>query len=152
MSMRNEKGKGSDMAVNSSGQHADAPSSNPLKTVISIILMVAAVALITVALRLFVFVPYEIPSGSMEETIMTGDMIFSEKISYYFRSPERGDIVTFDDPEVPGRTLIKRVIAGAGDWVNIETPVIMAGSPPPPYGGGGGGSADSRELDIFDEE
>ena len=36
--------------------------------------------------------------------------------------------------------------------VNIETPVIMAGSPPPPYGGGGGGSADSRELDIFDEE
>ena len=107
------------MAVNSSGQHADAPSSNPLKTVISIILMVAAVALITVALRLFVFVPYEIPSGSMEETIMTGDMIFSEKISYYFRSPERGDIVTFDDPEVPGRTLIKRVIATSGQTVEL---------------------------------
>ena len=68
---------------------------------------------------MFVFVPYEIPSGSMEDTIMPGDMVFSEKISYYTRSPEQGDIVTFADPEVAGRTLIKRVIATEGQTIEL---------------------------------
>lgn len=102
-----------------SGEHAAGGSRGYLRTLLGIVLMIAIVALITVCLRLFVFVPYEIPSGSMEETIMTGDMVFSEKVSYYFRAPERGDIVTFDDPEVDGRTLIKRVIAVGGETVDL---------------------------------
>lgn len=82
--------------------------------------MVAVVAVITLALRTFIFVPYEIPSGSMEETIMTGDMVFSEKVSYYLHDPNQGDIVTFADPEVAGRTLIKRVIATGGQTVDLQ--------------------------------
>lgn len=81
--------------------------------------MVAIVALITIGLRLFIFVPYEIPSGSMEDTIMPGDMVFSEKVTYYMREPQKGDIVTFADPEVAGRTLIKRVIATEGQDVDL---------------------------------
>ena len=103
-----------------SGQHAEKATTNWARTILSLVLMVAVVALITVGLRMFVFVPYEIPSGSMEETIMPGDMVFSEKISYHMRSPERGDIVTFADPEVAGRTLIKRVIATEGQTVDLE--------------------------------
>ena len=102
-----------------SGKHAAKPTTSWARTILSIVVMVAVVALITVGLRMFVFVPYEIPSGSMEETIMPGDMVFSEKISYYMRSPERGDIVTFADPEVAGRTLIKRVIATEGQTVDL---------------------------------
>jgi len=67
-----------------------------------------------------VFVPYEIPSGSMEDTIIPGDMVFSEKVSYYTREPEYGDIVTFIDPEDPDRTLIKRVIATEGQTVDLQ--------------------------------
>ena len=100
------------------GQHAEQRPS-ALRTFLSIVLMILAVAGLTVVLRLFVFVPYEIPSGSMEETIMTGDMVFSEKISYYLRPPAQGDIVTFSDPEVAGRTLIKRVIATSGQVVDL---------------------------------
>lgn len=102
-----------------SGQHAEKQSGGILSTVFSLIIMIAIVAAATVALRMFVFVPYEIPSGSMEQTIMTGDMVFSEKISYYTRDPERGDIVTFEDPEVDERTLIKRVIATGGQTVDL---------------------------------
>ena len=102
-----------------SGQHAAREQSSGLRTFLSIVLMVAVVAIITVCLRLFVFVPYEIPSGSMEDTIMTGDMVFSEKVSYYFRGPQRGDIVTFDDPAGANRTLIKRVIAVGGQTVDL---------------------------------
>jgi len=102
-----------------SGQHAQKTSTGWASSIFSIVVMVAIVAVITVVLRMFVFVPYEIPSGSMEETIMPGDMVFSEKISYYLRGPERGDIVTFADPEVAGRTLIKRVIATEGQTVDL---------------------------------
>ena len=55
----------------------------------------------------------------MEETIQVGDMLFSEKISYYVGEPAYGDIVTFADPEIPSRTLIKRVIATGGQTVDL---------------------------------
>ena len=63
---------------------------------------------------------YEIPSGSMLDTIQIGDRVFSEKVSYYFRDPEQGDIITFADPENPQRTLIKRVIAVGGQTVDLK--------------------------------
>ena len=87
--------------------------------------MVAVVISCVALLRVFVFVPYEIPSGSMEDTIMPGDLVFSEKISYYIRTPERGDIVTFADPEVAGRTLIKRVIATEGQTVDLVNGAVV---------------------------
>ena len=49
-----------------------------------------------------------------------GYMLFSEKVSYDFRDPEPGDIVTFQDPEIPGRVLIKRCIAVGGQTVDIN--------------------------------
>ena len=102
-----------------SGQHAEKQGSGILRTLLSIVAMIAVVVLCVIALRTFVFVPYEIPSGSMEETIKAGDMVFSEKVTYYTREPQQGDIVTFEDPEVPGRTLIKRVIALEGQTVDL---------------------------------
>ena len=71
-------------------------------------------------LREFIFQAYEIPSGSMEKTIMIGDVVFAEKVSHYFGPPKRGDVITFYDPEVSGRILIKRVIATGGQTVNIK--------------------------------
>lgn len=87
-----------------------------LEFAVMIVIVVAAVSL----LRAYVIAPYEIPSGSMETTIMTSDRIFSEKVSYYSRDVEQGDIVTFDDPEQAGRTLIKRVIATGGQTVDLR--------------------------------
>ena len=56
----------------------------------------------------------------MEVTIKTGDMVFAEKVSYHFSDPEQGDIVVFSDPQVPSRTLIKRVIATEGQTVDLR--------------------------------
>lgn len=90
------------------------------RSFISLLVTVVFVVVLSWLLRAFVFQPYEIPSGSMEETIVPGDMVLSEKISYRFREICPGDIVTFQDPEMPGRTLIKRCIAIAGQTVNID--------------------------------
>lgn len=68
----------------------------------------------------FVVKPYEIPSESMEDTIMTGDRVLSERISYLGTTPAQGDIVTFTDVEDPTRVLIKRVVAVAGQQVELK--------------------------------
>lgn len=66
----------------------------------------------------------------METTILTGDMVFAEKISYEVGSPKAGDIVVFDDPEIPSRVLIKRVIATGGQTVDLKNGVVYVdGSP-----------------------
>jgi signal peptidase I len=101
------------------GQHADSSKSGFFRTFISFIIMVAIVLVCAWLLRTYVISPYEIPSGSMETTIMTSDKVFSEKVSYYTRSVRPGDIVTFGDPEVIGRTLIKRCIATGGQTVDL---------------------------------
>lgn len=92
---------------------------SPLRLIIEIILIVVvAVGLATLFTR-FVMQPYEIPSGSMEETIEVGDRVFSEKLSYAFGEPQTGDIITFADPLDPSRVLIKRVIATGGQTVDL---------------------------------
>ncbi len=102
------------------GEHAEPKKKNIGYTLLSILGMVVLIVALSWGLRTFVFQAYEIPSGSMEETIMTGDMVFSEKISYYVSEPKRGDIVTFADPEIPSRTLIKRIVATEGQKVSLK--------------------------------
>lgn len=90
------------------------------KTFLFLILLIAIILGLSWGLREFVFQAYEIPSGSMEKTIMTGDMVFAEKVSYKLGAPKPGDIVTFNDPLNDGRILIKRVIATEGQVVDIK--------------------------------
>ena len=60
----------------------------------------------------------------MLDTIQIGDRLIGEKISYHFSSPKQGDIVTFIDPEDSKSTLIKRVIATAGQTVEFKDGVV----------------------------
>lgn len=102
-------------------QHAaQPPKRSVLKSVLSFVITIAAIVLVSYLLRAFVFQSYEIPSSSMEDTIMTGDLVFSEKVTYYFSEPEAGQIVTFEDPEIPSRTLIKRIIATGGQTIDLQ--------------------------------
>lgn len=102
-----------------SGEHAERRGGGFLRSLLSIIGAVALVLVLSWGLRTFVVEAYEIPSGSMEDTIMTGDRLFYEKVTYYFEEPQRGDIVAFADPEIPSRILTKRVIATGGETVDL---------------------------------
>lgn len=59
----------------------------------------------------------EIPSESMENTIMTGDRLIALRTAYWFSDPERGDIVVFHYPDDETDLYIKRVIGTPGDAV-----------------------------------
>ena len=109
-----------------SGQHAEKRPNSFLRIVASTIVAIAIILGLSFVLRTFVVQPYLIPSGSMEDTIIPGDMVFSEKVTYYTRSVQPGEIVTFvsavdDDGKGTSdpTTLIKRVIAVGGQTVDI---------------------------------
>lgn len=109
---------------------AGTRGSGALSGILQFVVMVVVVVAAVWALRTYVIAPYEIPSGSMETTIMTDDRVFSEKVSYYTRSVQQGDIVTFADPEVEGRTLIKRVIATGGQTVDLRDGTVYVDGEP----------------------
>jgi signal peptidase I len=73
----------------------------------------------------------DIPSGSMEPTILIGDRILVNKLAYDLKvpyttwhllkwsDPERGDIVIFFSPK-DGKRLVKRVVGLPGDTVAMR--------------------------------
>ncbi len=68
----------------------------------------------------YVIIIATIPSGSMENTIMTGDKLIGTRFAYWFSEPKRGDIIIFKYPVDESHTYIKRVIGLPGETVRIE--------------------------------
>ena len=83
-------------------------------------------------IRTFVIQAFKIPSGSMKETLLIGDHILVNKFIYGVKvpylqttivpitNPKHGDIVVFKFPEDPTKDFIKRVIAVAGDVLEVR--------------------------------
>lgn len=85
--------------------------------------MISYAVIITTVIILFktVFMLSIIPSGSMENTIMTGDVVISTR--YDVKKEEdikRYDILIFNPPDDPSVTYIKRVIGLPGDVVEVK--------------------------------
>jgi signal peptidase I len=99
--------------------------------------------LIALVFRTFLYHPFNIPSGSMEPTLLIGDYLFVSKFSYGYsrysfpidlsfihgriwegEGPERGDIAVFRPPREPGTDYIKRVIGLPGDRIQVTDGVL----------------------------
>ena len=93
-------------------------------SILSLLGTVALAVVIAVLLRTFVVGVYQVPSGSMLDTIQIGDLLVGEKVSLRFEPPRQGDVVTFDSPRDPATTLIKRVVATEGQQVDLRDGVL----------------------------
>ncbi len=99
----------------------------------AVVLVVAVV--VAVGIRTFVVQTFFIPSASMEPTLMIGDRILVDKVSYHLHGVHRGDIVVFATP--PGedagpdvKDLVKRVIGLPGDTISSAGgQVVIDGKP-----------------------
>ena len=80
-----------------------------LKSTVYALITVAAVAVLVATLWLPVMQTY---GNSMSPTLCNGEIIFSVKTS----KPDQGNVIAF---YYNNKVLVKRVIAGPGDWVDI---------------------------------
>ena len=83
-------------------------------------------------IRTFFVQAFKIPSGSMRMTLIEGDRLMVNKLRYGPKvpltkkrlpglgKPQRGDIIVFVFPEDPKKDYIKRLIAFAGETVEIR--------------------------------
>jgi signal peptidase I len=97
---------------------------------------IGAAILIALALRAFVVEAFKIPSSSMYPTLEIGDHIFVNKFIYgvripwtttklfELRGPKRGEVIVFIYPCDPDRDYIKRVVALAGDSVEVRCNIV----------------------------
>jgi signal peptidase I len=108
--------------------------------------------LIAVVIRTFLFQPFNIPSASMEDTLLVGDYLFVEKFAYGYsrytfpfggwpfgdqlhgrfmgREPQRGDVVVFKFPQDNTTDFIKRVIGLPGDHIKMRGGIVWLNGKP----------------------
>ena len=90
--------------------------------------------LVTVVIAVFVITfivqAFQIPSASMEDTLLTGDYLLVDKLRYGgggdlldrlmpYRPIRRGDVIVFKYPVNPSEHFVKRVIGVPGDRVRL---------------------------------
>ncbi len=93
-----------------------------------------AVALIlALIIRTFIVQSFHIPSGSMIPTLLIGDFILVDKVTYHFRPPERGDVVVFHFPLNEDVYYIKRIVGVPGDRVQVKNGVLYINGKPCKY-------------------
>jgi signal peptidase I len=84
-------------------------------------------------IRAYVVQTFFIPSGSMHETLIEGDRVLVNKVSYHLHDVDRGDVVVFRRPpdfQVEDEDLIKRVVALPGETVEgRDRTVFVDGKP-----------------------
>lgn len=89
------------------------------KELLSWILTFALAIGVALILKNFVIINANVPTGSMENTIMPNSDLIGLRIAYLFHEPERGDIVIFRFPDDESEKFIKRIIGLPGDLVQI---------------------------------
>lgn len=112
-----------------------------------VVVLLQAVA-IAVVIRIFLFQPFNIPSGSMIPTLLIGDYLFVSKFSYGYSKhsfplgfdlfsgrvfgsePERGDVIVFKTPKDNSTDFIKRLVALPGERVQIKGGTIFINGKP----------------------
>ena len=116
-----------------------APTAQPEpehETFLESIASIATVLAVGLFVMTFVFQNFEIPSGSMENTLLIGDHVLVDRISLsppaplapfvHHRDVQRGDVIVFlkPHPETPDMYLVKRCIGIPGDRIHLEHGIV----------------------------
>jgi signal peptidase I len=88
----------------------------------------------------FIVQAFQIPSGSMENTLLVGDFLLVDKLHYAglpgaahllpYGKIERGDIVVFYFPVDASQFLVKRVIGMPGDHIRLRDKIVYVNGNP----------------------
>jgi len=91
-----------------------------IEFVMDILETVVFIGSLFIVVYLFIMQPNQVKGASMEPTFISGDYIFTSKVTYKLRSFHRGDVVVFKSPQNPDIEYIKRIIALPKDTLEIR--------------------------------
>jgi signal peptidase I len=108
---------------------------------------IAIAVVLFLVLRSFIVQTFIITSGSMEETLLVGDMLVVNRLAMGspipgtglripgYSSPEYGDVLVFDPPHDDTLKLIKRLVGMGGDTLEMRSRVLYrnGSAVPEPY-------------------
>ena len=112
---------------------AKSQDEKPRETTVEFLASLAGVLVTGLFIITFIVQAFEIPSSSMEQTLLIGDHVFVNRIQFSpkttwmgpllpYRQPHRGDIVVFlsMDPRTPELYIVKRIIGVPGDHIHLR--------------------------------
>ena len=109
----------------------DTPEEKPRETTVEFLASLAGVLVTGLFIITFVLQAFEIPSSSMEDTLLIGDHVFVNREQFApptrwmgpllpYRDIRRGDIVVFLSPEEQGLFVVKRIMGVPGDRIHLR--------------------------------
>ncbi len=107
----------------------------PRETTVEFLASLAGVLVTGLFIITFILQAFEIPSSSMEDTLLIGDHVFVNREQFApathwlgpllpYRDIRRDDIVVFLSPEEKGLFVVKRVIGIPGDKLHLRDGVV----------------------------
>lgn len=119
----------------SSNREDEIVDAKPRETPAEFLASLAEVLVIVLFIMTFVLQNFEIPSSSMEDTLLIGDHVFVNREQFApptrwmgplmpYREIRRNDIVVFLSPEQQGLFVVKRIIGIPGDHIRLRDGVV----------------------------
>jgi signal peptidase I len=111
------------------------PQEKQRETTVEFLASLAAVLVTGLFIITFILQAFEIPSSSMEDTLLIGDHVFVNREQFAprskwigpflpYRDIKRGDIVVFLSPAEPGLYVVKRIMGIPGDHIHLRDGVV----------------------------
>jgi len=93
------------------------------KSDLDFLIFAVTVVIVIAALRFFAGEIFAVRGPSMFPTLVDGERMAVEKISYWFEAPQRGDVVICEYPD--GEVCVKRVVGLPGETVQVFNGQIL---------------------------
>jgi len=88
--------------------------------IIDFIQSVVVIGAIFALIYLFVAQPHKVSGNSMVPTFHNNDYILTDKLTYRFRTPQRGDVIVLKNPRNENQDFIKRIIGLPGETISVK--------------------------------
>lgn len=108
-------------------QESEEAETSFIRELLSWVFPFVAAVIAALLIKNYLIINANVPTGSMENTIIPGDRLIGNRLSYIASEPERGDIVIFHYPDNEEEIYVKRVVGLPGETVRIENAQVYIG-------------------------
>lgn len=117
------------------GKKEKREDEKPRETTVEFLASLAGVLVTGLFIITFVVQAFEIPSSSMENTLLIGDHVFVNRVQFSpptrwatlfvpYRQLHRNDVVVFLSPAEPDLYVVKRIIGIPGDRIHLRDGIV----------------------------